>query len=114
LKNWILILALLSLHGCKVFNQGITVSNDSLLTIHAEPGIADASHDSQNTTKSFFLLHAITGEEEYDFFLLPSSKYIDFPFDPFLFLKEDFSYCLKNFPPNWRVPLYLSFKRLIL
>jgi hypothetical protein len=115
LKNWILILALLSLHGCKVFNQGIHINKDSNLTVSSDQlGIADASDESENSNKGVYHLHAIAGEEEHELFLLPDHSEIRSALNSFTSDETSLSYYLRDLPDKFAVPIYIFSKRLIL
>jgi hypothetical protein len=119
LRNWILILALLSLHGCKVFNPESNFCKYSLLLINdagSDDGIREGgdSCDAGNAFTSLLHLNAIAGEEEQEHFLLNAHSYSLSFFNLFSFTGNESHYSIRNLLGEFSVPIYLFCKSLIL
>jgi hypothetical protein len=118
LRNWILILGLLSLHGCRVFNSEVTFNKYSHSIFH---GVAynlsiidDASENPDNPVKGIKHLWVVAGEEEQEHLFFPAFTYFQSYTNPFLFNRSTISYCIKNLPDKPHACIYIFCKALII
>jgi hypothetical protein len=118
MRNWILIFALLGLHGCKVFNPESAFYKYSSFIINdagSEVGVCAADHSDESDSFSRGLhLHAVAGEEEQEHFLLIPHSYSLSSFNPFSIGAAKISCYIRNFLEDVPVPIYLFCKSLIL